>query len=221
MGKIDCSLPEQDIVGMMQHLIDNAYLGHRVAVVKYFKVLDADNCEFAIERLLDTDYCLALGPGFIGEYDESLLTGLETPFFSLRQGPSATIKPVVAPLMPMGKAFYSPIPVFARFWKKINQKYAGENIQRIKIDISTDKLVVRVKYARTTSDNPKRYVDDVHDLELELGTPLTQLGGTTLRWPLWEMGEICARKYLKKKSYQGLISHLKKAYDIDLTITDY
>ena len=89
MGKIDCSLPEEDVVSMMQLLIDHAYMGNRVAVVKYFKVLDDDNCEFSIERYLTTDYCLACGDQFIGEHDESLLSGLETPYFSLKWGAEA------------------------------------------------------------------------------------------------------------------------------------
>ena len=221
MGKIDCSLPEEDVVAMMQLLIDHAYMGNRVAVVKYFKVLDDDNCEFSIERYLTTDYCLACGEQFIGEHDEALLSGLETPYFSLKWGPTAKITPVVAPLIPMGNVFYTPISSFTTFWKMINEKYAGEKIQRITIDITNTALTVRVKYPRTVIGNQKRYADDVHDLELELGRPLQDFKGETLEWPLHELGEICARKYLKKKSYQGLIGYLKKTYDINLDIKDY
>lgn len=221
MGKIDCSLPEQDVVNMMQLLIDHAYMGNRVAVVKYFKVLDDDNCEFSIERYLTTDYCLACGPQFIGEHDESLLSGLETPYFSLKWGPTATITPVVAPLIPMGSAFYTPMTSFTTFWKRINEKYAGEKIQRITIDITTTALTVRVKYARTVTGNQKRYADDIHDLEMEIGDSLTNHRGETFEWPLQELGEICARKYLKRKSYDGLIGYLKKEFDIDLKIKDY
>ena len=103
----------------------------------------------------------------------------------------------------------------------INEKYAGEKIQRITIDITNTALTVRVKYPRTVIGNQKRYADDVHDLELELGRPLQDFKGETLEWPLHELGEICARKYLKKKSYQGLIGYLKKTYDINLDIKDY
>ena len=78
-----------------------------------------------------------------------------------------------------------------------------------------------MKFARTTSGNQKRYADDVHDLEMEIGDTLGNHRGETFSWPLWEMGEICARKYLKKKSYQGLIGYLKKTYDINLDIKDY
>lgn len=221
MGKIDCSLPEEDVVAMMQLLIDHAYMGNRVAVVKYFKVLDDDNCEFSIERYLTTDYCLACGEQFIGEHDEALLSGLETPYFSLKWGPTAKITPVVAPLIPMGNVFYTPISSFTTFWKMINEKYACEKIQRITIDITNTALTVRVKYPRTVTGNQKRYADDVHDLELELGRPLQDFKGETLEWSLHELGEICARKYLKKKGYQGLIGYLKKTYDINLDIKDY
>ena len=131
MGKIDCSLPEQDVVDRMQLLIDHAYLGNRVAVVKYFKVIDADNCEFAIERHLPRDFCLALGQDFIGEHDESLLSGLEICYFSFF--PGSKITPMVAPLIPMGQAFYTPKERFTQFWKGLNKGHAGEKIQRIRI----------------------------------------------------------------------------------------
>ena len=121
----------------------------------------------------------------------------------------------------MGNAFYTPMSSFTNFWKRINEKYAGEKIQRITIDITTTALTVRVKYARTIAGNQKRYADDIHDLELELGDSLANHRGETFEWPLQELGEICARKYLKRKSYDGLVSYLKKTYDITLTIKDY
>ena len=206
---------------MIQLLIDFAYKGNRVALVKSFTVLDENTCEIVIERHLTTDYCLACGPQFIGEHDEALLSGLETPYFSLKWGPTSKITPVVAPLIPMGSAFYTPKISFISFWKSVNKEHAGEEIQRITIDITNTALTVRVKYPRTVTGNQKRYADDVHDLELELGRPLQDFKGETLEWPLHELGEICARKYLKKKSYQGLIGYLKKTYDIDLNIKDY
>ena len=78
----------------------------------------------------------------------------------------------------------------------------------------------RIRAQITDLTNQKRYADDVHDLEMEIGDTLGNHRGETFSWPLWEMGEICARKYLKKKSYQGLIGYLKKTYDIDLNIKD-
>ena len=121
----------------------------------------------------------------------------------------------------MGKAFYTPAEEFSSLWKSLNRKYVGENIQRIKYTITPTTLTIYIKYARTITGNAKRYEDDVHDLEMELGDTLTNHRGDTLSWPLWEMEQICARKYRKKQSYQGLIGYLKKTYDIDLTIKDY
>lgn len=216
MGKINCSLPEQDVVDRMQLLIDHAYQGNRIAAVKYFKVLDADNCEFAIERYMDRDHCLAIGHDFIGEYDEALLTGLEPCYFSLF--PGSKITPVVAPLIPMGQAFYTPKECFTQFWKGLNKGHAGKKIQRIRIDLALDEVVVHVKYPRSVS-NPTRYADDVYDLELELNSPLSFFSGQTISWQLWEMGEICYRKHVWKKSYKGLQDHLKKQYNITLEIT--
>ena len=34
-----------------------------------------------------------------------------------------------------------------------------------------------------------------------------------------DIGQVCQRPYIKKKSYMGLIGFLKKIYDIDLQIT--
>jgi len=189
-----------------------------MGTIKRVSVLDADTCEFEIERSLSSGACCAAGPKFIGEYDESLITGLEKEFFSLHPGSSSRITPIVRPLVPMGTAFYTPDMVFANLYKHLAMRHHGEQVQRVKFNITTDKIIVYVKYARTASGNSKRYADDVHDLEMELGGPLTAHRGETLQWPLWEIGEICARKYLKRKSYQGLIGYLKKTYDIDLVI---
>ena len=120
--------------------------------------------------------------------------------------------------------------LYLQEWDSIDQfkkalreyiRYVGENIQRIKYTITPTTLTIYIKYARTITGNAKRYEDDVHDLEMELGDTLTNHRGDTLSWPLWEMEQICARKYRKKQSYQGLIGYLKKTYDIDLTIKDY
>ena len=219
-GNIDCSKPTQDVVDMIQLLIDYAYKGNRVALVKSFTVLDENTCEIVIERLLTTEYCLAYGPNCISEYDESLLSGLETPYFSMRFGSTAIITPVVSPLLPATSACYSPKVSFINFWKETNKKHAGEEIQRIKITTTTKELKIQVKFPRKTVGNQKRYADDVHDLEMELGDTLDHHRGETLSWPLWEMGEICARKYLKRRSYDGLVGYLKKTYDINLDIKD-
>lgn len=197
-----------------------AYYGRPVGTLKDIKALDPDTCEIEIERTLTPDACCALGPGFIGEYDESLITGLEHEYFNPL--PNALgITPIVVNMMPMGKAFYIPAEEFSSFWKRLNKQHVGEDIQRIKYTITPTTLTIYIKYARTITGNAKRYEDDVHDLEMELGDTLTNHRGDTLSWPLWEMEQICARKYRKKQSYQGLIGYLKKTYDIDLTIKDY
>ena len=57
-------------------------------------------------------------------------------------------------------------------------KYVGENIQRIKYTITPTTLTIYIKYARTITGNAKRYEDDVHDLEMELGDTLTAIRPT-------------------------------------------
>ena len=85
----------------------------------------------------------------------------------------------------------------------------------MQVDISVDKLSVRVKYPRTKG----KYDDDIADLESELGGSLEDHRGETLSFTLKRLGEVCERTYLKKKSYQGLASYLKRKYDIKLEIT--
>ena len=224
MGQFDLSEPESVLLPKMQLVSDywmQQYFGKPMGTIRHVTILDEDTCTIEIERELDPDACCALGPHFIGEYDEALTSGLEPEHFSLWRGKSATIKPIVAPLIPMGKAMYTPTDVFANCWKRINKQVTGEDIQRVKFTITPSNLTIYVKFARTTVGNQKRYADDVHDLEMEIGDTLGNHRGETFSWPLWEMGEICARKYLKKKSYQGLIGYLKKTYDIELNIKDY
>ena len=85
----------------------------------------------------------------------------------------------------------------------------------MQVDISMDKIIVKVKYPRDKG----KYDDDVADLESELGGPLEDHRGETLTYRLKRLGEICERTHLKVKSYQGLKSYLKKIYDIELVIT--
>ena len=222
-GSFDLTQPESDLLPIVQYITDywmTQYYGKSMGTYKHIIVLDEDTCEIEIDRTLPEDACCALGPQFIGEYDESLLTGLEREHFGLHPGSTSKITPLVAPLLPFGSAFYTPDISFSKVLKYLNKRATGEEIQRIKYTITTTTLKVYFKFARTTSGNTKRYADDVHDLEMELGDTLDNHRGETLSWPLWEMGEICARKYLKKKSYQGLIGYLKKTYDINLDIKD-
>ena len=224
MGQFDLSEPESVLLPKMQLASDywmQQYFGKPMGTIKHVNILDEDTCTIEIDRTLDPEACCALGPGFISEYDESLTSGLEPEHSSLWRGKNSKIKPIVAPLLPMGKAMYTPTEIFADCWKRINKQVTGEDIQRVKFTITPFTLTIYVKFARTTAGNQKRYADDIHDLELELGDSLTNHRGETFEWPLQELGEICARKYLKRKSYDGLVSYLKKTYDITLTIKDY
>ena len=84
----------------------------------------------------------------------------------------------------------------------------------MQVDISMDKVSVKVKHPRTKG----KYDDDIADLESEIG-PLEDHRGETLTFPLKRLGEVCERTYIKKKSYQGLTSYLKRNYNIRLEIT--
>ena len=90
----------------------------------------------------------------------------------------------------------------------------SEKLSRVKISAGPDKIEIMVKYSRTKG----KYDDDIADLESEIG-PLEDHRGETLTFPLKRLGEVCERTYLKKKSFQGLTSYLKRTYDIRLEIT--
>ena len=91
----------------------------------------------------------------------------------------------------------------------------GEKISRMKISAGLDKIEVLVKYSRVKG----KYDDDISDLESELSGPLDDHRGETLSFTLKRLGEVCERTHIKKKSYQGLTSYLKRTYDIKLEIT--
>ena len=99
--------------------------------------------------------------------------------------------------------------------KQLNEKMLSEKLRRVKISAGPEKIEVLVKYSRTKG----KYDDDIADLESELGCSLEDHRGETLSFTLKRLGEVCERTHIKKKSYQGLTSYLKRTYDIKLEIT--
>jgi len=90
----------------------------------------------------------------------------------------------------------------------------GEEIARVKFAAFGDEVVVTVKYPRDKG----KYNDDIADLEAEIGDTLENHRGQTLTYKLYDLGQIIQRPQVKVKSYMGLISYLKKTYDITLKI---
>jgi hypothetical protein len=57
--------------------------------------------------------------------------------------------------------------------RRLNEKMLGEKISRFQVDISMDKIIVKVKYPRAKG----KYDDDIADLETELGGSLEEHRG--------------------------------------------
>ena len=208
---VDLSAPSADILAVLQKSLDRFYPDQLVKASEYLEI-DERTCMITFIRDLPFDYSCALS-GCLGYIDASLLSGFPEDSFTFN--PGSTMEPIIKTLLPWGKCWYVPIASFTSLMKQTNETFLGEKISRMQVDISVDKLSVRVKYPRTKG----KYDDDIADLESELGGSLEDHRGETLSFTLKRLGEVCERTYLKKKSYQGLASYLKRKYDIKLEIT--
>jgi hypothetical protein len=75
--------------------------------------------------------------------------------------------------------------------KQTNETLLGKKISRMQVEISMDRVSMKVKYSRTKG----KYDDDIADLETELGGPLEDHRGETLTYRLKELADICERTY--------------------------
>lgn len=209
--EIDLSLPATVILAALQKSLDRFYPNSLVKAAGYEEP-DERTCKITFTRNLPFDYCCALS-GCIGYIDASILSGFPEDSFSFN--PGSTKEPVIKTLLPWGQCWYVPTAAFISLLKQLNEKMLSEKLSRVKISAGPDKIEIMVKYSRTKG----KYDDDIADLETELGGPLEDHRGETLSFTLKRMGEVCERTYIKKKSYQGLTSYLKRTYDIRLEIT--
>ena len=207
--EIDLSTPAADILAVLQKSLDRFY--NQLVKADSYTELDERTLEIVLIRHLPYEYCCIIN-GCISYIDASMLSGFPEEDFEFN--PVSGRMPVTGPLIPWGKCWFVPIASFTSLMKQTNETLLGEKISRMQVDISMDKIVVKVKYPRDKG----KYDDDVADLESELGGPLEDHRGETLTYRLKRLGEICERTHLKVKSYQGLKSYLKKTYDIDLII---
>ena len=207
--EVDLSIPAVDILAVLQKSLDRFYPDQLVKATGY-EELDERTCKITFVRDLPFDYCCALS-GCIGYIDASALSGFPESEFTFN--PSSKKAPIIKTLIPWGRCWYVPTAAFVSLMKQLNETFLGEKISRMKTFVDTDKIVIQVKYSRDKS----KYDDDLADLESEIG-PLEGHRGETLKYSLKQISDICERSYIKKKSYQGLISYLKKTYDINLKI---
>ena len=206
---IDLSIPAVDILAVLQKSLDRFYPNQLVKADSYTEI-DERTLEIVFVRHLPYEYCSILN-GCISYIDASMLSGF--PEESFEFNPISGTEPITGPLIPWGKCWFVPSASFSMLMRRLNEKMLGEKISRFQVDISMDKIIVKVKYPRAKG----KYDDDIADLESEIG-PLEDHRGETLTFSLKRLGEVCERTYLKVKSYQGLKSYLKKTYSINLEI---
>jgi hypothetical protein len=207
--EIDLSTPAADILSKLQASLDRFY--HQLVKADSYTELDERTVELVFIRNLPYEYCCIIN-GCISYIDASMLSGFPEDDFKFN--PVSGRMPVTGPLIPWGKCWFVPTASFTSLLKQANDTLLGEKISRMQVDISMDKIIVKVKYPRVKG----KYDDDIADLEAELGGPLEDHRGETLSFTLKRLGEVCERTYPKTKSYRGLKTYLKKTYDIELEI---
>lgn len=207
--EIDLSTPAADILSKLQVSLDRFY--NQLVKADSYTEIDERTLEITLIRNLPYEYCCIIN-GCISYIDASMLSGFPEDDFKFN--PVSGRMPVTGPLIPWGKCWFVPTASFTSLMKQANETLLGEKISRMQVDISMDRIIVKVKYPRAKG----KYDDDILDLESELGGPLDNHRGETLTFTLKRLGEVCERTYLKVKSYVGLRSYLKKTYNINLEI---
>ena len=208
--EVDLSIPVADILDALQKSLDRFYPDSLVKATGY-EELDERTAQITFTRNLPFDYCCALS-GCLGYIDASILSGMPESEFVF--DPTSKNAPIIKTLIPWGRCWYVPTAAFVSLMKQLNETFLGEKISRMKISAGVDKIEIQVKFSRDKG----KYDDDIADLEAELGGPLEDHRGETLKYSLKQLSDICERTYPKKKSYQGLTSYLKKSYNIILEI---
>ncbi len=176
-----------------------------------YNEIDDRTAEITFHRILPFNYVHSLN-GCLCYIDAAIVSGLSEKYFVLDL--TGQRKPICGPLIPWGDAWYIPDGAFSSFLRKFNEVMVKEKLSRVRFIITTDKIVVIVKYPRSKG----KFDDDVADLEAEIGESLENRRGQTLSFTLYDLGQICQRPQVKKKSYMGLQSYLLKTYEITLNI---
>lgn len=206
--EVDLSQPATDIERIINDNQQKVYLGY---VTASYKEIDPLTAEISFHRELPFDYYGNISK-CLGHIDCAIISGLTEDCFKFDF--TGQTKPLVAPLLPLGHAWYTPMNTFGAFYRQFNKTMVGEDIARVKFAAYGDEVVVTVKYPRDKG----KFDDDVADLVAEIGDSLENHRGETLSFKLYDLGQICQRPQVKNKAYMGLQSYLRKTYDITLNI---
>ena len=169
--------------------------------------INTDTVEIVIDRELPLTH---LQSGLLNYIDESIISGMGESSFVLPY----SANPVIAPILPLGRCFFSPDKEFYKLYIHLNKICTGETVKRVAITATTTTIKMTVEFE---SSIPRRYRLDVMSLTAKYGD-LGQLKGQTISTTLQDFSTICQRDNPKIASYNGLGKFLKSEYDITLEI---
>lgn len=169
--------------------------------------INTDTVEIVIERELPLTH---LQSGLLNFIDESIISGMGESSFVLPY----TDETVIAPILPLGRCFFSPDKEFYKLYIHLNKICTGETVKRVAITATTTTIKMTVEFE---SSIPHRYRQDIVSLTAKFGD-LEKLRGQTISSSLQDFSAICQRDNPKTASYSGLGKFLKSEYNITLDI---
>lgn len=205
-NKVSLLLPEQQIKDTLNGGLKQFY-GDLVKV-KRIEELSSCSIRIFIERSLPSDYLMA---GFVSYIDSSIITGLSEKCFI--PGPEQ----IVFPIIPFGRAFFSPENEVEKIYKTQLSIMAGAHVRSINVKATMADLIVEIKFV-DNNGAPQKYIADIKALTQNYGD-LNLLQGQTMRCTLSELAKLCPRPQVKMDAYKGLTNYLKKSYGISLCIS--
>lgn len=195
----------QTIIDDMNQNLKRFYF-ELVKVVSINQV-NTDTVEIVIERELPLTH---LQSGLLNFIDESIISGMGESSFVLPY----TDETVIAPILPLGRCFFSPDKQFYKLYIHLNKICTGETVKKVTITATTNEIRMMVEFE---SNIPRRYRQDIMRLTAKYGD-LGKLKGQTISTTLQDFSAICQRDNPKIASYSGLGKFLKSEYDITLDI---
>ena len=169
--------------------------------------INTDTVEIVIERQLPLTH---LQNGLLNFIDESIISGMGESSFVLPY----TNETIIAPILPLGRCFFSPDREFYKLYIHLNKICTGETVKRVAIMATTSEIRMTVEFE---SSIPHRYRQDIVSLTAKFGD-LDKLRGQTISSSLQDFSAICQRDNPKIASYSGLGKFLKSEYNITLDI---
>ena len=195
----------QTIIDDMNRNLERFYF-ELVKVVSLNQV-NIDTVEIVIERELPLTH---LQSGLLNFIDESIISGMGESSFVLPY----TDETVIAPILPLGRCFFSPDKQFYKLYIHLNKICTGETVKKVAITATTSEIKMVVEFE---SNIARRYRQDIMSLTAKYGD-LGKLKGQTISSSLQDFSAICQRDNPKIASYSGLGKFLKSEYNITLDI---